>query len=68
MGFAGTLVAPQLARLLEQSFRSRSRAAGSAGLGLQQFVDVAIQMVQALLLFNPLWSKYSNAQKDCGFL
>ncbi len=51
--FAGTLVAPQLARLPQQALQFQSKAAGPSGLGFQRFVDIAIEMVQAFLLLDP---------------
>src|ERR1035438_3499287 len=52
-GFAGTLFAPQSARLLQETFQFQSKAARSSGLGLEHFVDIAMEMVQAFLLFDP---------------
>jgi hypothetical protein len=47
-GFAGTLLAPQSARLLQWALQFYSKTAGSSGFGLQHFIDIAIEMVPSI--------------------
>src|SRR2546422_8676359 len=48
--FAGPLVTPELAGVPEYFLQFQPKAAGSSRLGFQHFVDISLQMVQALLL------------------